>query len=629
MLFPGDRLDVAFRQIKLTASSEGLCTYLLASNEADSVCAVRLVQEALKSESISFSTKAINSFSDVERILTPVLSEGSVRSVILINCGGSVNLQRRFGELLDNVFIYVIDSHRPIHHMNLSGNSKRVLVFGGEIETVDDNVPDEDDPDDATLSEDEEDDDIEEKKSNDDERENEEKNEEEEEEAFADETTNATKATLSPTRKTVLESPRRKRMRRDKVLNYYSRSYIGDPASHVAFSWLQQIGKDRNMSAWLAIVGVTSRYLSMDMDDETYMHFVNVYRDIVLDKNLKIQPQRTVMGNGGSITVPSPLNEQISFLESDLRLTLYRHWSLYDACYNTGYFASRFGVWSPDSDGDLARVFAKLGLSMKIAKQKFSYMSAADKETVKLELPSVVRTDFEFKRMIIPSFTLRIGFSLEHSADDMARCLNALLAEGNSASSGMADNEQASVDDGFTKASDLILRNDRPMTQHDIELAMAHARLLTEETKTIIQGSMVQSAGDFRFAVIELHDDSKDNLNDNDIDRTNFFSNATNVVWLAKHLINAHQGSQKWLKNNGKPLVLAVSRKGKANVVGVPCPSEVGEVVQNPFGRLFARTLKEISVEGNPDQFLDSYIIQLYSTDVQRFLLSLSEFFRV
>jgi hypothetical protein len=263
---------------------------------------------------------------------------------------------------------------------------------------------------------------------------------------------------------------------------------------------------------------------------------------------------------------------------------------------------------------------------MKDAKQKFSYMEKINKEKVRGDMAAVVRKDFEFKRLSYDAFAFRAGYGIEVSADDMARCLLALI-EDRARSNGF-DEDTRAADEGFTRAYQLLTSNDPSLLKSALNVAMAHTRIMTQETINIVQGGLVQPAGDFRFVTIELHDDSADNLNDNDNDRTNFFSSPTSVVLLAKHVINAHQGTQKWLKGNGKPLVLAVSRKGKALVVGVPCPEVVGDVLQNAFGRLFVKTIKEMGVDSSPDRFLDSFIAQIDSSQVQRFLLLLSEVIR-
>jgi cell division control protein 45 len=168
MLWPADKLDIAFGQIKLTAESDALCTLILASAEPDSLCALKIVSDILKSENIAFSSKAVSNFAETEEYLRAVLTEGDVRSIILINCGGTVDLTKRFGTLLrEDTFLYVMDCHRPLAHPNLHSTSRQVIVFGGEIDTLDETVPDANDPNEEELDSDDDDDDASEKPEND------------------------------------------------------------------------------------------------------------------------------------------------------------------------------------------------------------------------------------------------------------------------------------------------------------------------------------------------------------------------------------------------------------------------------------------------------------------------------
>lgn len=48
-----------------------------------------------------------------------------IRRVILINCGGTIDLMELFENPTD-VIIFVIDSHRPTHILNIYNESKQV-----------------------------------------------------------------------------------------------------------------------------------------------------------------------------------------------------------------------------------------------------------------------------------------------------------------------------------------------------------------------------------------------------------------------------------------------------------------------------------------------------------------------
>ena len=55
----------------------------------------------------------------------------AVSSLVFINCGGNINLQKEwfYSEEHADVRAYVIDSHRPILHMNVNDQSQKVIVI--------------------------------------------------------------------------------------------------------------------------------------------------------------------------------------------------------------------------------------------------------------------------------------------------------------------------------------------------------------------------------------------------------------------------------------------------------------------------------------------------------------------
>lgn len=55
----------------------------------------------------------------------------AVSSLVFINCGGNINLQKEwfYSEEHADVHAYVIDSHRPILHMNVNDQSQKIIVI--------------------------------------------------------------------------------------------------------------------------------------------------------------------------------------------------------------------------------------------------------------------------------------------------------------------------------------------------------------------------------------------------------------------------------------------------------------------------------------------------------------------
>jgi len=629
MLLPPDSLHVAFQQIKQAAKAHPedpsyVSTLILASMETDSVCATKLICDALKLENIMFSLQVVNGFQDVDRVLPPLLRNGTFLSVVLINCGGTVDLTRRFGEeLLDGIYLYVIDSHRPLHHKNLHASASQVLVFGGEIEDVDEDIPGDDDDEEELLEDEDDDEEAEEEAEaggeNDQPNVNEEELEESRQGADEDKAKEGAEAKASSKAEMAL----RKQERRSVVRNYYKNNYIGQPASDVAFTLLQQLGRTSKLSSWMAIVGFTSRYICTEIDDEAYLELVDKYRQIVLDQNSSVKRFRQSLDDNQTF-IPTPSREQIEFIPEEVRLVLYRHWSLQDAFRNTEFFAARFGSWSVETSGTQERFLAKLGMSLRDAGQKYAFMSKESKDKVKHEMKAAAET-FEYFRMTFPSFSFRTGFDKEVSAEDAARYVTALLSDTEVRTTTPGESEfQARQTSGFNAALELLSKHQPYKLHGALQLAMKNASLLTSETIAVIQGGLVQNAGVFRYAVVELHEDDDDREGQANA-RAVFFSCPANVVQLAKHIINANQGSEKWLGTSAKPLVLAVIRKDRALVTAVACPGQTGDVLPNPFGRLFAAAARDINIDINTEQFLDPFVIEISAEDVQqRFLGSLA-----
>ena len=60
--------------------------------------------------------------------------------------------------------------------------------------------------------------------------------------------------------------------------------------------------------------------------------------------------------------------------DSDLQLTLYRHWSLYESLMHTVETAAKFKIWTLKGKQRLSEFLAELGLPLVQVKQKFATM---------------------------------------------------------------------------------------------------------------------------------------------------------------------------------------------------------------------------------------------------------------
>ncbi|KAH9257861.1 hypothetical protein BASA81_003880 [Batrachochytrium salamandrivorans] len=464
----------------------------------------------------------------------------------------------------------------------------------------------------------------------------EEEEEEEEEEAFGEQ-----EGAPPPAKRAKRETEREERMEARKELvrlhqEYYTGSYLGDPSAHVMFQLCSQAGKESNSLVWAALVGITSRYsITTDLDDSSYAFLLHSYQEQVQNKNLHVKLYRESVDDHRTKIPNASAQDQIEFVPHEINLTLYRNWSLVEACKHTELFASRFKAWTLSAEhgngnGELHMFFAKMGLSLGNAEQKFQYMDRSAKRLVRDKMLSTA-LGYQYSRMTYPSFILRsMGFDLEVSAEDCARCVAVSL---------MRTARGGGVQD-FSTASALLRhgrRNKREWTLA-IEACLSQARLVHAETLATIQGNLIQNAGEFRWAFLDLHEDEdngggggeRDGREEEDegmsTERGEFFSTASGVVTLTQAIIRAN--FEKWLAHQTiKPLVLVVNHRGKALVCGLPCPGELGTVQKNPFGKIFRNTLAALQLDRDVavDEFQYDFVVRLDAGEVQRFLLTLAK----
>ena len=70
-------------------------------------------------------------------------------------------------------------------------------------------------------------------------------------------------------------------------------------------------------------------------------------------------------------------------MEYELRLMLLRHWTLEDSIQNSNYVISKLGLTKDKDKNRYKEFLSKLGVPLEEAKQKFNYMNADLKKTLK------------------------------------------------------------------------------------------------------------------------------------------------------------------------------------------------------------------------------------------------------
>lgn len=102
-------------------------------------------------------------------------------------------------------------------------------------------------------------------------------------------------------------------------------------------------------------MGLTFDYINSRISREKYDHYYRAFHDEVARLNLALDESKT-----GTVLPSNPDDLRIRVTE-ELRFTLFRHWTLYDAMYHSSYVANKMGIWRERGRRKLSGLLAKIG----------------------------------------------------------------------------------------------------------------------------------------------------------------------------------------------------------------------------------------------------------------------------
>eukprot|EP00954_Amorphochlora_amoebiformis_P027141 1383538-Amorphochlora_amoeboformis.AAC.2 len=142
MLVERKKLDEAYAVIKKDAEEQrNKSVVIFVSQEVDSLCAFKILTHLLQMDAIQWQAFPVSGYSDLKAANDSHLQGNEdVRSVVMINCGGTVDLQD-FLQLNENVSVYVLDSHRPYNLNNVRETNLQIRVLDDDSTHVDEGYP--------------------------------------------------------------------------------------------------------------------------------------------------------------------------------------------------------------------------------------------------------------------------------------------------------------------------------------------------------------------------------------------------------------------------------------------------------------------------------------------------------
>lgn len=428
-----------FNEIKRSSSSHSTCRLILFVSclSIDSICTAKILSIVLKKSLIQYQLIPVVGYADIKEHYLKLDPE--VANVILIGCGAMIDIETFF-EIDVNEFvgdssyneklqdyedldrdnskssvnlrrkIYIIDGNRPWNLDNVFGSEMVVCFDDGYIDKnlsleresykmlvdASDHESDQDASEESEPEVSEVEVDI-------------------VESDLDGEHSESRKRPHSADEAKLLRKSRRKAMHKseDTIETYYNQgTAISTAATAVIYALLATIGETSVENLWLAIIGVSS----LDkLHPEVYDKILPLFREEVHRLNPSNSSSSEKSADSNTLSI-----------DKDYHLFLLKHWTLYDSFFYLSLVNSKLNLWTEDGRKKLHKLFAKMGISLSVAQQKWLYMDIA----VKRNLPVIFSKYlplYGLEGVMRDGFVRTFGYLGQLSAMECVESLAALL----------------------------------------------------------------------------------------------------------------------------------------------------------------------------------------------------------
>ncbi|XP_070572365.1 cell division control protein 45 homolog [Ptychodera flava] len=544
---------------------------VLVAVDVDAICACRILQSLFQCDHVQYTLVPVTGRQDLEKAFLEHSEQ--IKHVVMINCGANIDIL----DVLqpdENVMFYICDSHRPIDLVNVYNETQVKLLMKREDDFS--NIPDYDkifrDDDDSEEDED-------------------------------DSGNESDSSAPSGKRRRLDEDSLERRMerrrerrlweeeRQDILFRYEEFTYHGTSSAIVLYEELAwKMSKDTNEMLWLTIIGLMSQIIIGKIERDKYVSDVDELNRHVSRLNHALNDQDM------AVSVDCL---RIAF-NRELRLSLYRHWSIFDSLCHSVYTACSFKVWTMKGKKRLHEFLADMGLPLVQCKQKYSAMDMALRESFS-EWINKSAEKFGLDDIFLPSFQAQYGYKNKFCAADVVHAVGAILE---------SVDKDKTAEQKFLRAYDSLARKNLDYLLSGLDAAKKQLIAIMEQVRTLLDMNHVICAGPFLYAYIQ--GGSAD---------AQFFSHPICLTMLARFTLEAYINASKSKRAKTLPLVMCAPLdldRGTSIVVGIPPKREQEILVKNFFGRAFEQAGEKTHSRTLFDNF-ESSVIEMKTEDRSKF----------
>lgn len=526
-------LTEVYNQIRQDSLDKGCSVLIYVSGDVDAICACKIFTTLLHKDAVQYCVTPVANYSELQESLNGI-SDPNLHTIVLFNCGGSADLTNLIEP--KDLVCYIFDSQRPYVQSYI--RSTLIRVFDETLTPEDGG--DESNEDDPERRE--------------------------------------------------AHKPRKLQVESDSSGIYFASSTAG-----TMYSLSRELNRSSLDLLWLWIVGLTDQLLHKKIDRVEYEGKISTCINEVVShpSNIYKAPSRIEDEESGFEIQTEQKPVSSLFIEhKDLRIMLYRHWSLYDSLYHSNYIASKLGIWKEPGKNKLNEILAQIGIPLQECKQQYRFMKSQFKATLREKLP-IIGNQYEIEDLFITTCVRQYSRKRQYSASDVVYAVSALFEY-----PGLLDDtdEEVTLQDkwlrNFWAAHDALLEETK--LEKGVKLAIEQQKAIIQQGTALIEKKAISPASEFRYAII-----SSDSIN-----QIKFFHHPLAIKKLNCFIQEAYQSLRANIRP--KPMVLCVFNSSRNTYFVCGVISKLQD--KNDFGWRFHEAAEAVQADFRRDFFEDTYI---------------------
>mmetsp|Transcript_56850 Transcript_56850/g.165039 ORF Transcript_56850/g.165039 Transcript_56850/m.165039 type:complete len:650 (-) Transcript_56850:128-2077(-) len=504
---------------------------ILAANDHDGVCAAKILVSILHQKGVKYTVVPVSGQIEITQNIEQLVEDAEVRSLVLLNCGASMPLQKTLdaSKAPSDLRCFVVDAHRPFFLENLSRSAPRVLVYDDDPrigELPFDECDDEDGDDDGPGPEDGE-------------------------ERALDDAEQADRK-----RKRLADRQLKRERKRQRVNEYYLSTYYAMPVAVSLFKLARQAVLASQDMLWAAAVSLVAYHEQGLLGKIEYERLAweelkegidRANEDLSLTAptpsaggelgDTALDPASQVSDDESSLAPsrrrpPAMASESRQLRwDADLRLFMYKHWTLEESMNHSGYFYAVLELHRDKGVRALKNLFATVGIAPGDARQLYSCMPLPIRKSMRNRFSDVGKNyGLSKDKMYLQQFVLDRGplgdtkhalWLKEISSSDAAMMLLSLLSfvpsdfrgfrvehlpqreDGRRDTTAIVNLEQQARKDNFWRAFDMVLCKDPSSLREGIEQAIEVAKAVQVMGRFVKDTNLMRKSSRFYWCKVE------------------------------------------------------------------------------------------------------------------------------